>query len=139
VYLCLYIYIYIYIYSFKFVCVEVEFIAREDNERESVVYDEDSNVGEEGEGGFRGRYQETEDYTPTSTYPSDVGDELPWEGYTEAMTPERCSGVKSKMQNDLRCLDLLRESMQSLVMQEHKLMKMKSPMTSPKLREFKET
>jgi hypothetical protein len=27
----------------------------------------------------------------------------------------------------------------SSVMQEHKLMKMKSPMTSPKLREFKET
>jgi hypothetical protein len=27
-----------------------------------------------------------EDYTPTSTYPSEVGDELPWEGNTEAMT-----------------------------------------------------
>jgi hypothetical protein len=68
-------------------CVEDQFNAREDNERES-GYHEDSNVGEEGEGGFRGRYQETKDYMPTSTYPSDVGDELPWEGYVEAMTLE---------------------------------------------------
>ena len=44
--------------TFKCVCVDNEFNAREDDERES-GYHEDSNVGEEGEGGFRGRYQET--------------------------------------------------------------------------------
>jgi hypothetical protein len=43
------------------------------------------------------RYQETEDYTPTSTYPSEVGDELPWEGNTEAMTLERCSGGQKEV------------------------------------------
>jgi hypothetical protein len=42
--------------SFKCVCVEDEFNVRENNERES-GYHEYSNVGEEGEGGFRGRYQ----------------------------------------------------------------------------------
>jgi hypothetical protein len=30
------------------------------------------------------------------------------------MTLERCSGVKRRLQNDLRCLDLPRESKQSL-------------------------
>jgi len=30
-------------------------------------------------------YQENEDYTPATTYPSDVGEELPWEGNVEAM------------------------------------------------------
>jgi hypothetical protein len=49
-----------------------------------------------------------------STYPSDVGDELPWEGITEAMTLEQCSSVKSRLENDLRRLDLPRESKQSL-------------------------
>jgi hypothetical protein len=91
VYMCFFFFFFLFllnvVISFKCVCVEDEFNAREDNERES-GYHEDSNVGEEGEGGFRGRYQETKDYMPTSTYPSDVGDELPWEGYTEAMTLE---------------------------------------------------
>jgi hypothetical protein len=103
------------------VCVDNEFSAREDNERESGCH-EDSNVGEEGEGGFRRQcYQETKDYTPTSTYPSDVGDELPWEGITEAMTLERCSGVKSRLEHDLRSLDLPRESKQSLEIVLHSL------------------
>jgi hypothetical protein len=103
------------------VCVDNEFRAREDNERESGCH-KDSNVGEEGEGGFRRRrYQETKDYTPTSTYPSDVGDELPWEGITEAMTLERCSGVKSRLENDLRILDLPQESKQSLQIVLHSL------------------
>jgi hypothetical protein len=103
-------------------CVEDQFNVGDDNERES-DYHAESNVGEEGEGGSRGRYQETEDYTPTSTYPSDVGDELPWEGYAEAMTLERCSGLKSRLQNDLRCLDLPRESKQSLEIVLHSLQK----------------
>jgi hypothetical protein len=106
--------------SFKCVCVEDEFNAREDNEREN-GYHEDSNIGEEGEGGFRGRYQETKYYMPTYTYPSDVGDELPWEGYTEAMTLERCSCVKRMLQNDFRCLDLPRESKQKLKIVLHSL------------------
>jgi hypothetical protein len=121
---CLYFFFFLFllnvVITFKCVCVEDEFNGREDNERES-GYHEDSNVGEEGEGGFRGRYQETKDYTPTSTYPSDVGDELPWEGYTEEMTLERCSGVKRRLQNDLRCLDLPRESKQSLEIVLHSL------------------
>jgi hypothetical protein len=131
IYVCIYIYIYFFIFlcflfllnvviSFKCVCVEDEFIAREDNERES-GYHEDSNVGEDGEGGFMGRYQETKDYTPMSTYPSDVGDDIPWEGYTEAMTLERCSGVKNRLQNDLRCLDLPRESKKILEIVLHSL------------------
>jgi hypothetical protein len=99
--------------NFKCVGVENEFNAREDNERES-VYHEDSNVGEEGEGEFRGRYLETQYYMPTSTYPSDVGDEIPWEGYIEEMTLEQCSCVKKMLQNDLRCLDILRENKKSL-------------------------
>jgi hypothetical protein len=41
--------------TFKCVCVENEFNVREDNKRES-GYSEDSNVGEEGEGGFKRRY-----------------------------------------------------------------------------------
>jgi hypothetical protein len=96
------------------VCVDNEFSAREYNERESGCH-EDSNVGEEGEGGFmRRRYQETKDYTPMSTNPSDVADEITSEGITEAMTLERCSGVKSKLENDLKILDLPRDSKQSL-------------------------
>jgi hypothetical protein len=70
------------------VCVDNEFNAREENERESGFH-EDYNIGEEGEGRFsRRRYQETKDYTPMSTYHSDVGDELPWEGIIETMTFE---------------------------------------------------
>ena len=57
-------------------CVYNQFRARDKNERESGFH-EDSNVGAEGEGGFRTCYQETKDYMPTSIYPSDVGDELP--------------------------------------------------------------
>jgi hypothetical protein len=60
------------------VCVGNQFRARADNES---GYHEDSNVGAEGEGAFRRpHYEETKDYMPTSTYPSDVGDEPPWEG-----------------------------------------------------------
>ena len=51
---------------------------------------------------------------PTSTYPLDVGDELPWEGITEAMTLERCSSVKRRLENDLVVLELPQESKQSL-------------------------
>ena len=67
------------------------------------------------------RYQETEDYMPTSTYPSEVGDELPWEGITEAMTLERCSGVKRRLENDLAVLELPLESKQSLQIVLHSL------------------
>jgi hypothetical protein len=67
------------------------------------------------------RYQETEDYTPTSTYPSEVGDELPWEGNTEAMTLERCSGVKRRLENDLAVLELPLERKQSLQIVLHSL------------------
>ena len=56
-------------------CVGNQFRARGNNES---GFHEDSNVSVEGEGGFRRpRYEEIEDYMPTSTYPSDVGDELP--------------------------------------------------------------
>ena len=59
------------------VCVDNQFRENDDNERETGCH-EDSNVGAEGEGGYRmPRYEETKDYTPTSTYPSEVGDELP--------------------------------------------------------------
>jgi hypothetical protein len=68
------------------VCVGNQFRERGDNESGC---HEDSNVSAEGEGGCRmPRYEETKDYTPTSTYPSEVCDELPWEGNTEAMTLE---------------------------------------------------
>jgi len=66
--------------SFKCVCVEDDFNAREDNERES-GYHQDSNVGEEGEGGLRGRYQEVEDYTPTSIYASDCSVPFHYRGF----------------------------------------------------------
>jgi hypothetical protein len=60
------------------VCVGNQFRARGDNE---IGFHEDSNVSAEGEGGCRmPRYEETEDYTPTSTYPLEVGDELPGKG-----------------------------------------------------------
>ena len=79
------------------VCVGNQFIARGDNES---GYHKDSNVSAEGECGFRrSHYKETKDYMPTSTYPSDVGDEFPWEGITEAMTLQRCSGVKRRLEN----------------------------------------
>jgi hypothetical protein len=68
-------------------CVEDQFNVIEYNESEN-GYHEYSNVGEESEGGLRGHYQETEDYTHMSTYPSNLGDELLWEGYVEAMTLE---------------------------------------------------
>jgi hypothetical protein len=58
---------------------------------------------------------------PTSTYPLDVGDEHSWEWYTKAMTLERWSGVKNMLQNDLRCLDLPRESNQRLEIVFHSL------------------
>ena len=51
---------------------------------------------------------------PTSTYPSEYGDELPWEGNTEAMTLERCSSVKKRLENDLAVLEIPLESKQSL-------------------------
>jgi hypothetical protein len=74
-----------------------------------------SNVITKGEGGFRKpRYQEIEDYMPMSTYPSYVGDEIPWEGITEEMILEGCSGVKRRLENDLVVLELPRESKQSL-------------------------
>ena len=102
-------------------CVDNEFRARDDNEREICCH-EDSNVGAEGEGGFRRpRYQEIEDCTPMSTYPSDVGDELPWEGIIEAMNLERCSGVKRRLKNDLVVLELRHESKQSLQIVLHSL------------------
>jgi hypothetical protein len=64
-------------------CVDNEFRERDDNERDSGFH-EDSHVGAEGEVGFRRlRYQEKKYYTPTSTYPLNVGDELPWEGIIE--------------------------------------------------------
>jgi hypothetical protein len=101
------------------VCVDNQFRARGDNESGC---HKDSNVGAEGEGGFRRpHYQETKDYTPTSTYPSDVGDELPWEGNTEAMMLERCSGVKKRLENDLVVLELPQERKQSLQIVLHSL------------------
>jgi len=96
------------------VCVYNDFNARKDNEKKSGCH-EDSNDGEEGEGGFRRRrYQETEYYTPMFTYPSNVGDELLWEGITNAMTLERCSGVKSRLKNYLRSLNICWENKQIL-------------------------
>jgi hypothetical protein len=101
------------------VCVGNRFRARGDNES---GFHEDSNVGAKGEGGFRRPcYEETKDYTPTSTYPSEVGDELPWEKNTEAMTLERCSGVKKRLGNDLAVLELPQESKQSLQIFLHSL------------------
>ena len=58
---------------------------------------------------------------PTSTYPSDVGDELPWEGIIEAMTIERCSGVKRRLENELVSLELPQESKQRLQIVLHSL------------------
>jgi hypothetical protein len=101
------------------VCVGNQFRARGDNES---GFHKDSNVGAEGEGGCRmPRYEETKDYTATSTYPSEVGDELPWEGNTEAMTLELCSGVKRRLENDLAVLELPLESKQSLQIVLHSL------------------
>jgi hypothetical protein len=101
------------------VCVGNQFRARGDNESGC---HEDSNVGAEREGGcMMPHYEETEDYTLTSTYPSEVGDELPWEGNTEAMTLERCSGVKKRLENDLVVLELPLESKQSLQIVFHSL------------------
>jgi hypothetical protein len=101
------------------VCVGNQFRARGDNESGC---HEDSNVGAEGEGGCRMlRYEETEDYTPTSTYPSEVGDELPWEGNTKEMTLERCSGVKKRLENDFVVLELPLERKQSLQIVLHSL------------------
>jgi hypothetical protein len=101
------------------VCVGNQFRARGDNES---GFHEDSNVDAEGEGGCRmSRYQETEDYMPTSTYPSEVGDELPWEGNTEEMMLERCSGVKRRLENDLVVLELPLERKQSLQIVFHSL------------------
>ena len=51
---------------------------------------------------------------PTSTYPLDVGDELPWEGINEAMTLERCSSIKRRLENDFLVLELPQKSKQSL-------------------------
>ena len=68
------------------VCVGNQFRARGDNESGC---HEDSNVSAKGEGGCRMlRYEETKDYMPTSTYPSDVDDELPYKGNIEAMMLE---------------------------------------------------
>jgi hypothetical protein len=103
------------------VCEDNQFRERDDNERESSCH-EDSNVGAEDEDGFRRlRYQETKYYTSTSTYPSDVGDELPWEGNTEAMTLDRCSRVKNRLENDLVALKLPQESKQILQIVLHSL------------------
>ena len=66
-------------------------------------------------------YQETEDYMPTSTYPSEVGNELPWEGNTEEMTLEQCSSVKKRLENDLVVLELPLERKQSLQIVLHSL------------------
>jgi hypothetical protein len=101
------------------VCVGNQFRARGDNESGC---HEDSNVGAEGEGGCRmPRYEETEYYMPTSTYPLEVGDEFPWERNTEAMTLERCSGVKKRLENDLAVLELPLERKQSLQIVLHSL------------------
>jgi hypothetical protein len=57
---CLYVFLFLLniVISFKCVYVEDEFNAREYNERES-GYHEYFNVGEEGESGLKGHYQET--------------------------------------------------------------------------------
>ena len=60
-----------------FLCVEDRFYQGGDNERVCENQAE-SNVHAEGEGGSRQHYQENEDYTPTTTYPSNVGEEIPW-------------------------------------------------------------
>ena len=101
-------------------CVNNAFRERNDNERESECH-EDSTVGAKGEGGFMMRYQEIKYYMPTSTYPSDVGDHFPSKGITEAMTFERCSGVKRRLENDLVVLELPQESKQSLQIVFHSL------------------
>ena len=93
-------------------CVDSQFRANYNNESGC---HEDWNVGANGEGEFRRPcYQETKDYMPKSNYPSDVGDEIPWEGITEEMILEGCSGVKRRSENDLVVLELPRESKQSL-------------------------
>jgi hypothetical protein len=95
--------------------------SREMGDNESGFH-KDSNVGAEGEGGCRmSRYQETKDYMPTSTYPSKVGDELPWQGNTEAMTLERCLGVKRRLENYLAVLELPLERKKSLQIVLHSL------------------
>jgi hypothetical protein len=60
---------------------------------------------------------------PTSTYHSDVGDELPWKGITEEMTLERCSCVKRRLENDLRSLGIPQKSKKSLEIVFHSLQK----------------
>jgi hypothetical protein len=101
------------------VCVGNQFRGRGDNESGC---HEDSNVGVEGEGAFRRpHYEETKYYMSTSTYPSEVGDELPWEGNTKAMMLERCSGVKKRLENYLAVLELPLESKQSLQIVLHSL------------------
>lgn len=107
-----------------FLCVEDQFYQGGDNERESENQAK-SNVHEEGEGGPRQRYQENEDYTPMTTYPSDVIEEIPWEGNVETMMLQWCSSHHAKIENDLRhmalpikskqCLEIILHSLQKII------------------------
>jgi hypothetical protein len=49
-----------------------------------------------------------------TTYPSDVGEDIPWEGNVEAMTLQRCSSHHANIENDLTHIALPAEIKQSL-------------------------
>ena len=60
--------------------------------------------------------QLAEGSTPISTYPSNLPEELPWEGALQQMTLESCRAHYDKLQNDISSLDLALEKKQSIEM-----------------------
>jgi hypothetical protein len=68
----------------------------------------------EGEGEPEVHFHQNEYYTPITTYPSDIGEVLPWEGTVEEMTLKHFTSHHAKLKQDLQQMDLPAERKQSL-------------------------
>ena len=59
-------------------------------------------------------FHKNEYYTYITTYPSDIGEELPWECTGEEMTLQHCTSHHANLKHDLEKMDFSVERKQSL-------------------------
>ena len=89
-----------------------------DDERREDVGDgggaEHENSQAEGQGRRRAIVEQTDGCMPTTIYPSDISEALPWENDADTLTIEVCVSHHKKLTTDLTTLDLPAESHQSL-------------------------
>ena len=75
---------------------------------------EHENAQVQGQGRRRATIEQMDGCMPTTIYPSDIPEALPWENDADTLTIEVCVSHHKKLTTDLNTLDLPAESHQSL-------------------------